>query len=89
MEICGIPGVSEELEERTFGAFMAFVRNGRPDHDKLPAWPSVTPDREPTMIFDRKCEVRMNFDDSLYTLIDSILPPFNLMEIMAAQNIQH
>ena len=89
VEICGIPGVSDELEEQIFGAFMAFVKGGRPEHDKLPAWPSVTPDEEPTMIFDRKCEVRMNFDDSLYTLIDSILPPFNLMEIMANQDIQH
>lgn len=41
------------------------------------------------LILDRKCEVRMNFDDNLYTLIDSILPPFNLLEIMAAQDIQH
>lgn len=68
---------------------MAFVRKEHPDHDKLPAWPAVTVDREPTMIFDRTCEVRMNFDDSLYTLIDSILSPFNLMEVMASQNVQH
>lgn len=89
VEICGIPGVSEELEEQIFGAFMAFVRNGRPDHGKLLEWPAVTIEREPTMIFDRKCEVRMNFDDSLHALIDSILPPLNLMELMAEQDIQH
>lgn len=89
VEICGMPGVSDVLEEQIFGAFMAFVRNGCPDCEKLPAWPAVTADREPTMIFDRKCEVRINFDDSLYALIDSILPPFNLMEIMASQNVQH
>lgn len=89
VEICGIPGVSDELEEQIFGAFMAFVRNGRPEHDRLPAWPAVTADEEPTMIFDRACEVRMSFDDRLYELIDSVLPPFNLMEIMASQDIQH
>lgn len=89
VEICGMPGVSDVLEEQIFGAFMAFVRKGRPAYDKLPAWPAVTADREPTMILDRKCEVRMNFDDSLYELIDSILPPFNLLEVMAKQNIQH
>lgn len=89
VEICGLPGVSEKLEEQIFGAFMTFVRNGRPGQDKLPEWPAVTPDQEPTMIFDRKCEVRINFDDNLYALIDSILPPFNLMALMAEQNIQH
>ena len=41
------------------------------------------------MIFDRECEVRMNFDDALYELIDSILPPFNLMTAMETQDIQH
>ena len=41
------------------------------------------------MIFDRECQVRDHFDDELLKLIDSILPPFNLMELMASQNIQH
>ncbi len=89
VEICGIPGVSDELEAQIFGAFMAFVRNGRPEYQTLPEWPAVTPEQEPTMIFDRTCEVRMNFDDALYELIDSVLPPFNLMELMATQKIEH
>ena len=89
VEICGIPGVSDELEEQIFGAFMAFVRSGRPDYDKLPEWPAVTSDREPTMTLDRRCEVRMNFDDDLYALIDRVLPPFDLMSVMASQDIQH
>ncbi len=58
-------------------------------HDNLPAWPAVTTAQEPTMIFDRVCEVRMNFDDALYELIDSILPPFNMVKIMETQDIQH
>ena len=41
------------------------------------------------MIFDRECQVRQNYDDELYHLIDSILPPFNLMELTASQNVQH
>jgi len=65
------------------------VKTGDPNHEKLPAWPKVTPQQEPTMIFDRKCEVRMNFDDALYELIDSILPPFSLTAIMETQDIQH
>ena len=89
VEICGMPGVSDKLEEQMFGAFMAFVRSGDPNFEKLPAWPAVTKSEEPTMIFDRECEVRMNFDDALYELIDSILPPFNMAEQTKDQDIQH
>ncbi len=89
VEICGIPGVSEPLQKQMFGAFMAFAKTGNPNCSCLPAWPEVTVSEEPTMIFDRKCEVRMNFDDALYKLIDSILPPFNMAEIAESQDIQH
>lgn len=89
VEICGIPGVSEPLQKQMFGAFMAFARTGNPNCPCLPVWPEVTGSEEPTMIFDRECEVRMNFDDALYELIDSILPPFNMAEIMESQDVQH
>lgn len=91
VEVCQIPDVSERLEAQIFSAFMAFVKTGKPECDELPAWEAVTPDVEPTMIFDAKCEVRYNFDDKLYEGIDSILPPFNLMEMMANDEnaIQH
>lgn len=89
VEVCGMPGVTEKLEEQIFGAFMNFVRSGNPDFEKLPAWPAVSTEQEPTMILDRECEVRMNFDDALYELIDSILPPFNLMEMTKDQDVQH
>ena len=79
----------EKLEEQIFGAFMSFARTGAPSQEQLPAWPEVTETEEPTMIFDRECQVRDHFDDELLKLIDSILPPFNLMEQMASQNIQH
>lgn len=72
-----------------FGALMTFARTGRPGHSGLPQWDAVTEEKEPTMIFDRSCEVRDHYDDALYELIDSILPPFNLMEMMKNQDVQH
>lgn len=87
--VCSIPDVSDRLQEQIFGAFMAFVKTGDPNVSVLPEWPIVTAKQEPTMIFDRECEVRTNFDDALYELIDSILPPFNMAEIMESQDIQH
>ncbi|MEZ3508630.1 MAG: carboxylesterase family protein [Lachnospiraceae bacterium] len=89
VEICNIPNVSDQLQEQVFDAFMAFVKTGDPNHKKLPTWPKVTTDKEPTMIFDRKCEVRMNFDDQLYELIDSVLPPFSMKEVTETQDVQH
>lgn len=90
VEVCQIPDVAERLEAQMFEAFMAFARTGRPESDKLPEWEAVTEEKEPTMIFDSVCEVRYNFDDELYQKIDDILPPFNLMEMMAkGAEIQH
>lgn len=89
VEVCSIPGVTERLEQQIFGAFMSFARTGAPSEAALPEWPPVTTAEEPTMIFDRECQVRNHFDDELLRLIDSILPPFNLMELMASQNVQH
>lgn len=89
VEVCTIPGVTEKLERQMFGALMSFARTGKPSCAELPEWESVTPEKEPTMIFDRTCELRCNYDDGLYEAIDRVLPPFNLMKAMAEQNVQH
>lgn len=89
VEVCAIPDVTERLENQMFGAFMEFVRTGKPAQELLPEWAEVTEEQEPTMIFDKECEVRYNFDDALFERINSILPPFNLMEMLASQDVQH
>lgn len=90
VEICQTTE-AQALEEKMFDAFMTFAKTGKPKSDKLPEWETVTEEKEPTMIFDRVCEIRYNFDDKLYEKIDSILPPFNLMEMMMSEEstIQH
>lgn len=89
VEVCQITETAERLEKQIFDSLMTFAATGRPECNTLPKWDAVTPDAEPTMIFDRECQLRYNFDDKLYETIDSILPPFNLMEMMAGGNIQH
>lgn len=91
VEVCQIPEVGERLESQIFESFLSFAETGRPQSKKLPEWEPVTEEKEPTMIFDRECELRYNFDDELYEKIDSILPPFNLMEMMKKEDnaIQH
>lgn len=88
VEICAIPGVTEKLEGKIFGAFMTFVKTGVPGCEELPAWQEVTETDEPTMIFDRECELRHNYDDALYAAIDRVLPPFSMMD-MGNQEVQH
>ena len=88
VEVCAAPGF-DKLESRIFGAFMAFAKTGDPNMALLPQWPAVTPEAEPTMIFDQECEVRTNYDDKLFSLIDSYLPPFYLMEALAGEDVQH
>lgn len=91
VEVCQIPEVGERLQSQMFEAFMSFAKDGRPKSDKLPEWEAVTAEREPTMIFDRKCELRYNYDDKLYEKIDRILPTFNLMQMLMSKenSIQH
>lgn len=87
VEVCAFPE-AKVLEERVFGAVMSFARTGDPNHEGLPRWAAVSPDVEPTMLFDRVCEARENYDDELLALCDAALPPFDLMAMMA-QNVQH
>lgn len=89
VELCAIPGVTQKLEAQMFGALLHFARTGVPSQEDLPVWPAVTEQEEPTMLFDRQCQVRDHYDDALLKLIDSILPPFNLMQMLASQMVQH
>lgn len=90
VEICQTEE-GERLEGQMFEAFMTFAKNGKPESDRLPSWKPVTKKEEPTMIFDRNCELRYNFDDKLYEKIDSILPPFDFMAMKDSEEnkIQH
>lgn len=64
------PGVSEALEDTMAGAWVSFARNGDPnDGERVTGWQKVSDTDVPTMLFDRKCEVRVNHDDHLRLLL--------------------
>ena len=46
-------------------AWINFARYGSPETPSLPNWPACTLGDEATMIFDRTCEIRRNFDHEL------------------------
>ncbi|MCA1846849.1 MAG: carboxylesterase family protein, partial [Actinobacteria bacterium] len=47
------PALAAQVSE----AWLAFARNGDPNHPSLPAWPAYDTDRRPTMIFDVACHI--------------------------------
>jgi para-nitrobenzyl esterase len=52
----GQPG-SRALASRMSRAWIAFARDGDPNHGGLPQWPRYTPDHRHTMVFDDECSV--------------------------------
>ena len=90
VEVCNIPGVSDQLEKQIFGGLIAFAKTGCPGHEGLPEWPPVTPDTVPTMIYDQTCEVRYDYDEELHALLDDVLQPFNIIDLaFQDQKFQH
>ncbi len=75
--ICDIPGVSDKLENQVFGAWINFARHGNPNHPGLPTWPACEPGDEATMVFDRKCELKHNYDNELIELHVKAAPGFS------------
>jgi len=53
---------ARDLGGRMSDAWIAFARKGDPNHPGLPKWPAFTAREGALMIFDAKCEVRMNPD---------------------------
>ena len=66
--------VGERLEAQMFGAFMAFVKNGDPNHAGIPYWKPVNRENEATMYFDVKSECRENADKELLKRIAASSP---------------
>lgn len=87
-EYCQFQGAGK-LERAMSDSLISLAKTGAPASAALPAWPSVTPEKEPTMIFDKTCEVRENFDDELFKGINEVLPPFSLRHAADDTQIQH
>lgn len=89
--VCNIPDVSDQLEEQIFRAVISFAETGNPNHPGIPEWPQTTADDEATMIFDRVCDLRHNFDERLLQMHLDASPKMDLATLMAemAADIQH
>lgn len=64
LPVCRDSEDAKILEARILSACTSFAWNGKPQIPGI-AWPECTSGKEHVMIFDRKCEVRTNFDHEL------------------------
>lgn len=60
-----ISGVTSDLQEQIFGAFMNFARTGNPNGQGIPEWPEYRAGEENTLLFGRESGVRVDFDREL------------------------
>lgn len=66
--------VTEKLEDQVSKAWVSFAKDGSPQHEGLPLWKPCTPQTETTMVFDRVCQARENFDHALLAYIQQVAP---------------
>ncbi len=66
--VCNVPGETDKLQERVFGAWMSFAETGDPNHDSLIEWPVCKPGVEPTMVFGKADQIFTNHDKELQEL---------------------
>ncbi len=92
--VCNDSPEAKVLERQMSSAWAQFARTGAPafTDDKeapetgCPAWPVCEPGKEQVMIFDKKCEVRVNYDHALIALHEQY---FDGASRLKADNVQH
>ncbi|MGD1821804.1 MAG: carboxylesterase/lipase family protein [Pleomorphochaeta sp.] len=66
-------------------AWINFAKSGNPNHENMVNWPKCEKEIEYTIIFDKKCEVKVNFDDELVNLHHKL----TLSKVIKEKNIIH
>ncbi|MBQ3797510.1 MAG: carboxylesterase/lipase family protein [Butyrivibrio sp.] len=81
-----VEGVSDKLEEQVFSAVMSFAKTGNPNNDKIPQWDASKENDEATLVLDKECECRHNFDNKLIALGKEAFTKYSQFDF---GNVQH
>lgn len=92
--VCNDSEEAAVLEKQMSFAWAQFARTGKPElcagsgkQEKMPVqWPACTPGEEKSMIFDKQCEIRINYDHELIALHEKY---FDGASRLKADNVQH
>lgn len=68
-------GVTEKIEKQIFDSVISFARTGNPNHEGIPFWPASTPEKEHTLMIDRKTRVVCNHDEELIPVFAEYMAP--------------
>jgi para-nitrobenzyl esterase len=60
---------ARQLAAKMSDAWVRFARTGHPGHAGLPKWPASTADRDETMFFNDRCEVKVDHDRELLAVL--------------------
>lgn len=61
----GLTKEAYDLQDMMCDAWVAFAKNGNPNHENMIDWPAYTTEEGATMIFESKSRVGYHFDDAL------------------------
>lgn len=84
--VCQIDGVSEKLEQQMSSAIVNFARTGNPNTAGLPWWDPCTKDQMKTMILDKECQMKADYEDDLIPYMLEVTPEFHFDPSMFAND---
>lgn len=64
-ELTGSAKEAYVLADKMSSAWINFIRNGNPNGKGLPRWDAFKPETNATMIFDNRCQLKINHDKDL------------------------
>lgn len=83
--VCNDSKEAKQLEKQMSSAWIHFARTGNPGTESLP-WPECLKGEEKVLIFDKSCQIKINYDHKLIALHEKC---FDGASRLQADNVQH
>lgn len=84
MPVCQIDGVTKRLEQQMSSYLVNFARTGDPNAAGLPEWEPCTGEHVKTMILDKECGMRVDYEAELFPYMEEVAQPFSPASVIPA-----